>query len=193
MSTLPANKSSAPHDYHAASSVEELTEQNVKAIVKLDEAARKHRSFADRVAAVVARFCGSILFLWTHVAWFTGWILVNSLPGGMHFDPYPFTFLTFVVSLEAIFLSTFILISQNMETRLSERRNHLDLQINLLAEQENTKMLNMLTSIARAVGANVSNDPEAQVLEQATRPANLVDQIETALEQTDHTKAASGG
>jgi uncharacterized membrane protein len=193
MSTLPANKSSAPHDYEAASSVEELTEQNVKAIVKLDEVARKHRSFADGVASVVARFCGSILFLWTHVAWFTGWILVNSLPGGAHFDPYPFTFLTFVVSLEAIFLSTFILISQNMETRLSERRNHLDLQINLLAEQENTKMLNMLTSIARAVGANVSNDPEAQVLEQATRPANLVDQIETALEQTDHIKAASGG
>ena len=69
---------------------------------------------------------------------------INDLPGVPHFDPFPFTFLTLVVSLEAIFLSAFILISQNHETRLSERRNQLDLQINLLTEQENTKMLKLL-------------------------------------------------
>ena len=59
-----------------------------------------------------------------------------------------------MVSLEAIFLSTFILISQNQDTRISERRNHLDLQINLLSEQENTKMLMMLQAIAEKVGAD---------------------------------------
>lgn len=171
--------------YHKPDSVEALTQQNVSAIVKLDEAARRHRTFSDRLAAAVAAFCGSIVFLWTHVLWFAGWILFNSIPGWAHFDPYPFTFLTFVVSLEAIFLSTFILISQNQETRLSERRNHLDLQINLLAEQENTKILNMLTAIASAVGADVSDDPEAAILEQATRPESLVKQIETALEHSE--------
>jgi uncharacterized membrane protein len=92
-------------------------------------------------------------FVWVHIAWYSAWILVNSLPGIHPFDPFPFTFLTFMVSLEAIFLSTFILISQNHETRLSELRNNLDLQINLLTEQENTKMLRMLERIAEKVGA----------------------------------------
>jgi uncharacterized membrane protein len=73
------------------------------------------------------------------------------VPGVDHFDPFPFTFLTLIVSLEAIFLSTFILISQNYETRLSERRNQLDLQINLLSEQE-TKMLRILERIAKRWG-----------------------------------------
>ena len=85
-----------------------------------------------------------------------------------------------VVSLEAIFLSAFILISQNDETRLTERRSHLDLQINLLAEQENTKMLKMLDAIAAKVGANVGGDPELDVLQEATRPDRLLEQIEQA-------------
>jgi uncharacterized membrane protein len=69
-------------------------------------------------------------FVWVHVVWFGLWILINPIPGVKHIDPFPFTFLTLVVSLEAIFLSTFILISQNHDTRISERRNYLDLQIN---------------------------------------------------------------
>jgi uncharacterized membrane protein len=89
-----------------------------------------------------------------------------------------------VVSLEAIFLATFILISQNHETRLSERRNHLDLQINLLSEQENTKMLKILGRIAERVGVKIDDDPSVQVLEQATRPEKLVDQIEEASQQS---------
>src|SRR5204862_8125116 len=100
-------------------------------------------------------------------------------------DPYPFTFLTFIVSLEAIFLSTFILISQNHETRLSERRNQLDLQVNLLTEQENTKMLKVLERIADKVGANTQDDPSLQVLEQSTRTEKLVEQIEEATQKTE--------
>jgi len=119
-----------------------------------------------------------------HVVWFGVWVLANTLPGVRHFDPYPFTFLTFVVSLEAIFLSTFILISQNHETKLSERRSHLDLQINLLTEQENTKMLKILSSIAERVGAKTDDDVGVQVLGQPTRPESLVDQIEQASRQS---------
>jgi uncharacterized membrane protein len=63
------------------------------------------------------------------------------------------------VSLEAIFLSTFILISQNHETRLSERRNQLDLQVNLLSEQENTKMLTIIARIAKKLGVRTDDDP----------------------------------
>jgi uncharacterized membrane protein len=127
---------------------------------------------------VIASFCGSMRFVWLHVVWFGVWIVANTFPGLPHFDPFPFTFLTLCVSLEAIFLSTFILISQNHETRLTERRNHLDLQVNLLAEQENTKMLSMLKRIAEKLEVQIDDDHAIQMLEQATRPGKLVEQIE---------------
>ena len=160
------------------SSVEELTQRNVETVAKLEEAAREQRTRADRVAEVIAGFCGSMTFVWVHVLWFGGWIIFNLLPGIRHIDPFPYTFLTLVVSLEAIFLSTFILISQNHDTRVSEKRNHLDLQINLLSEQENTQMLRLLQQIAVKVGADVAHESHARVLEQHTNPEKLVEQIE---------------
>lgn len=166
--------------YREASTVEQLTEQNVKAIVELEQAARASRTFSQRAAQRIAQFCGSMTFVWVHVAWFGGWLLANALPGLKHHDPYPFTFLTLLVSLEAIFLSTFILISQNEETRLAERRNALDLQINLLTEQENTKMLQMLSAIARQLGMKLDDDGTLAVLEQVTRPEKLAEQIDKA-------------
>ena len=171
--------------YHEAESAQALTDRNVRTIVDLERSARASRSASERIADVVARFCGTLTFVWVHVAWFAAWILFNAWPGGHHPDPYPFTFLTLVVSLEAIFLSTFILISQNLENKVSERRSQLDLQINLLTEQENTKMLRMLKSIAEKVGADVSGDPDLAVLEESTRPENLVEQIERASAEVD--------
>jgi uncharacterized membrane protein len=177
---VKATSNSPSSDYHAPRTVEDVTERNVRTILELEKAAKANRSDADRIADIIAHFCGSMTFVWVHVVWFAGWILANNLPGLRPFDPFPFTFLTLVVSLEAIFLSTFILISQNHETRLGERRNQLDLQINLLTEQENTKMLRMLERIAEKVGANTDDDPSLQVLDQATNPERLVEQIEKA-------------
>ena len=183
--TRPKGKTpSIASDYHKPRTVEDVTERNVQTIAKLEEAAKANRSSANRLADRVANFCGSMTFVWVHVFWFGGWILLNSSAGLNHFDPYPFTFLTFIVSLEAIFLSTFILISQNHETLLTERRNNLDLQINLLTEQENTKLLRMLESIAEKVGAKIDDDPSLQVLDQATHPEKLIEQIEKATEDT---------
>lgn len=158
-------------------SAEELTEQNVDKVSQLEESARKHRTSADRIAEAIANFCGSMTFVWVHVIWFGGWILLNLIPGLPHFDQFPFTFLTLVVSLEAIFLSTFILISQNLETRISERRSHLDLQLNMLSEQENTKMITILLAIAEKVGADLTHDPHLAALSEETMPERLVEQI----------------
>jgi uncharacterized membrane protein len=166
--------------YRSAETEADVTRENVRAMRELEQAAMAKRTGADRVAAAIARFCGSMTFVWIHVALFAVWIGYNALPWFKPFDPYPFTFLTLIVSLEAIFLSTFILISQNYDMRVSERRNQLDLQINLLAEQENTKSLQMLERIARKVGAHLSDDPQARALEEATRPDSLVEQIEEA-------------
>jgi uncharacterized membrane protein len=166
--------------YRKSETGEDVTRQNVLAMRQLEEAAMARRTGADRVAAAIARFCGQMSFVWIHVVLFAVWIGYNALPWFKPFDPYPFTFLTLVVSLEAIFLSTFILISQNYDMRVSERRNQLDLQINLLAEQENTKALQMLERIAKKVGAHVSDDPQVRALEEATRPEALVRQIDEA-------------
>src|SRR5690606_32771401 len=139
---------------------------NVRAIVKLEAAARANRSRSERIAQAIASCCGNVWFVWVHAAFFALWIGFNAWPGQAHFDPFPFTLLTLVVSLEAIFLSTFILISQNEEARLGERRNALDLQINLLTEQENTRMLRMLERLCEKVGVPI-DDPTLAVLEQA--------------------------
>jgi uncharacterized membrane protein len=166
--------------YRKSATGDDVTRQNVVAMRQLEEAAMAKRTGADRVAAVIARFCGQMTFVWIHVVLFAAWIAYNTIPWVKPFDPYPFTFLTLVVSLEAIFLSTFILISQNYDMRVAERRNQLDLQINLLAEQENTKALQILERIAKKVGAHMGDDPQVRALEEATRPESLVEQIEEA-------------
>jgi uncharacterized membrane protein len=164
-------------------SAHDLTRRNVELIRKLEQAAKQERSRTDLVAEAIANFCGSMTFVWVHVVWFGAWIIINVAPGIHHLDPFPFTFLTLVVSLEAIFLSTFILISQNHDTKISERRNHLDLQINLLSEQENTKMIAMLQAIATKVGADIPHDPHLQALSEETAPERLVQQIESREEE----------
>src|SRR3954452_6088930 len=170
--------------YHHPKTVEERTQRNVQTIVQLEEATKGQRTRTDRIAEAIANFCGSMTFVSVHVVWFGFWMALNVLPGLPHVDVFPFTFLTLVVSLEAIFLSTFILISQNHDTRLSEKRSHLDLQINLLSEQENTKMLTLLARIAAKVGVEMTDDPDIAVLEEATRPEKLVEQIEQAIDVT---------
>lgn len=170
---------------------DELTKQNIRTIVELELAVRSANSFGQRLAAWVAAFCGSMTFVWIHVGWFAAWIILNTSPLlSRHPDPFPFTFLAVIVSLEAIFLSAFILNSQSQENRLTERRSHLDLQINLLTEQENTKMLKMLRSIADKVGADIDNDPDLAVLEESTRPEKLIEQIEEATARDDKRRRA---
>src|SRR5215475_13288858 len=170
-----------------------LTQRNIELIAQLEATAAAKRSPADYIADAITQFCGSMAFVYVHVVWFGGWILWHFLPGvpqAIRFDPYPFQFLTFVVSLEAIFLSTFILISQNRQNHITELRNHLDLQINLLSEQENSKVLPMLETLLRFHGL-VQPDPEVAPLAEATHPDMLVQQIEQTLEHNQQEESVS--
>jgi uncharacterized membrane protein len=171
--------------------VEELTQRNVELIGRLETAAADRLSAVDRVIDWITAFCGSTAFLVVHVLWFGAWLALNTVPGMRHFDPYPFQFLTLVVSLEAILLSTFILITQNRQAALADRRNHLDLQINLLSEQENTKMLVLLDRVARKLGVDECDDPEVRAMEQQAHPERLVEQIEQTLEKREPEGAPS--
>jgi uncharacterized membrane protein len=160
--------------------IQDLTARNLESVLHLEEHEHARRSISDRTADAITAFCGSMWFVWTHVVWFGAWIVLNAAPAS-RFDAFPFPFLTLVVSLEAIFLSTFILISQNRQSRVADRRNLLDLQIDLLAEQENTKLLTLLTRIAEKVGVELK-DAETAALEQTTRCDQLVEQIEESLQ-----------
>jgi uncharacterized membrane protein len=155
-------------------------ESNVWKVAHLEARAKKERTTGEKIAEYIANFCGSMAFVYIHLVWFGGWIVLNSF-SQWTFDPFPFTFLTLCVSLEAIFLSTFILISQNNETRLTERRNYLDLQVNMLAEQESTKTLELLQRIARKVGID-ADDAESKELLEPTNPEELLEKIKEAVE-----------
>jgi uncharacterized membrane protein len=177
----------SPAHYHRPRSVDDLTRHNIETVSRLEEAMLSKRTLSDRVADIIAGFCGSMAFVWVHVLWFSGWVVANTILPIKHMDPFPFQFLTLIVSLEAIFLTTFVMISQNRQGRASDRRNHLDLQINLLAEQENSKMLQMLDAIMHRLKIT-DTDPDVRVLEEATEPAELVKQIDEILD--NHTRAA---
>ncbi len=180
---------SSPHQ--APRSVEELTQNNIQTIIQLERKTDQDRSRGEAIIGQITSFFGHLMVVYVHLAWFVLWMAFNMLaPKHLHFDPYPFNFLTFTLSLEAIFLSIFILISQNRQAQTDERRNHLELQINLLAEQENTKILWMLERVAKHVGADISGDPDVRILEEATRPERLLDQIDQTLQQTQKSNGA---
>ena len=102
----------------------------------INEEMEINTTFFDRIADLTAAFSGSMTFLLLNLAWFAIWIGWNVLPGVPHFDPYPFGFLTMTVSLEAIFLSIFVLISQNRQTKKDRLRADAEYQVNLKAELE---------------------------------------------------------
>jgi uncharacterized membrane protein len=163
---------------------EEMVRTNVKTIADLEAAQRESRTRADRLVDGISRFCGSMFFVYLHVIWFALWIGINLSPiGHLRFDPFPFGLLTMVVSLEAILLSTFILITQNRQSQMADRRNHLDLQVNLLAEQENSKIIGMLEAIHKRLGI-WDEDPEVEALEEATRPEKVIQEIHRYVEET---------
>ena len=93
---------------------------------------RTRQRLQDRVADRITAFAGSMLFVYLHVAWFAVWIVLNV--AGWRFDPFPYGLLTLVVSLEALFLSTFVMLSQNREAARSDIRSEIDVETNVLSE-----------------------------------------------------------
>jgi uncharacterized membrane protein len=159
------------------------TQRNINEICEIEKNALSSRSRSDRLGDWISAQAGRMWFIVVHVAWFAMWMGFNV--GKAHpFDPYPYALLTMIVSLESIFLSLFILMSQNRATRQADQRSHLDLQINLLAEHENTKMLLMLQALCKHHHLVEANDPEIGQLAKRTEPQqvfrDLVDNLPAA-------------
>lgn len=112
------------------------------------------RSFLTQIADNLTEIFGSTTFLFLNGAFFIAWILINTgqTPGIAPFDPYPFGLLTMAVSLEAIFLSIFVLVSQNRSSYINSIREEVHLRVNLIAEEEITKVLEVLAELRREMG-----------------------------------------
>jgi uncharacterized membrane protein len=127
---------------------------NVQAIAKLEREVLDQQTLVDRVTAAITRLAGSATFIAVHAVWFAIWIVLNTK--GHAFDAYPFSLLNLVVALEAVFLTSVVLMTQNRMAQVADRRAHLDLQVNMLAEQELTAMLHMLQGLCTQAGVSVS-------------------------------------
>ena len=155
-----------------------VIERNIRTIIHLRTKAARERGLQSRIADAITSFSGRMVFAYVHIVWFGLWILLNTGYFGVRsFDPFPYGLLTMLVSLEAIFLSTFVLISQNRLGEETERRADLDLHIGLLTEHELTRVLQMLDVIQEKLGIVDHENSDLADLEMETKPEDVLAEI----------------
>lgn len=156
-----------------------IIEQNIHTIINTRRVAANQRTTEERLADTITNFSGRMYFVYFHIIWFGIWIAINLGDFGIQpFDPFPFGLLTMIVSLEAIFLATFVLISQNRLSAEADRRADLDLHIGLLAEHELTRVLKMLDQIQDKMGIENDTDQELHELEKNVHPEDVLKEMD---------------
>jgi uncharacterized membrane protein len=156
-----------------------VVESNIRSIEEHRCNAENTRTTQERIADGITRVAGSLWFVWLHTLWFAVWIALNlGLLGIPPFDPFPFGLLTTIVSLEAIFLSTFVLVSQNRQATIADQRAQLDLQINLLAEHELTRILELQDAMAKKLNVNDLDPQEVHELKAEVDPELVLQKLE---------------
>lgn len=159
--------------------VADIIEQNIQTMLHVRGVEDSRKTAQDRLADALTRFSGNMWFVYLHIAWFGWWVADNTgLIGSRIFDPYPFGLLTLIVSLEAIFLSTFVLISQNRAAAVADMRSDLDLQIDLLAEYEVTQLLRVVTAIGKKLDVPGCEGAELDQLEKPVAVGEVIKEIQ---------------
>ncbi len=156
-----------------------VLERNIRSLTERRRRERREAPLQARVADAITRFAGSMTFVYIHIVVFGTWAAVNS--GLVNWLPKwdeTFVILGTSASVEAIFLSTFVLISQNRMAALADKRADLDLQISLLAEHEITRVVALTSAIAARLGIEDANDPELKELKQDVAPEAVLDEME---------------
>ncbi len=153
--------------------------RNIEALCRRRAREERAASMEERIAEAIGRFTGRMSFVYLHVAVFGAWIAANVgwIPGVPVFDP-SFVVLAMVASVEAIFLTTFVLITQNRMARASDKRADLDLQISLLAEHEITKLATLVAALADKMGVQTEVDRELDEIQHDVAPNAVLDRIE---------------
>jgi uncharacterized membrane protein len=158
-----------------------VIQQNIRKIINLRLKSTREKGIQNRIADAITTFSGSMVFFYIHIIWFVSWIILNTGHTGIPaFDPFPYGLLTMIVSLEAIFLATFVLISQNMLSKEAERLSDLSLHTGLFTEHELTRVLQMLRVIQKKIG--ITNDDDSNIsdadLEMETKPEDVLSEID---------------
>jgi uncharacterized membrane protein len=137
-------------------------------------------SSQERAAAAISRFAGSMPFVYIHLVLYGGWIVANLdwLPGVRPWDP-SLVILAMEASVEAIFLSTFVLINQNRMAAEDDTRADLDLQVSLLNEHETTRLIAMVEAIANKLEVSIDSGEELEELKKDVAPEAVLDRIES--------------
>ena len=161
--------------------------QNIETAAKLERQFLEERTVTERIGDAIGSFAGSMKFVVIHVVVFAAWFLINGKIIGFipAFDPYPFILLSMAVSVEAVLLSTFVLMKQNRMAKRADIRNMLNLQIDLLAEKESTKNLQLLRSICRRLGIPDGDDLETKVLSEETAVEDLIRELNARMPACD--------
>lgn len=163
----------------------DVVNRNIAALLERRQAEERTKGFQERIADAITSFTGSMPFVYIHLVLFGSWILVNLawLPILEPFDP-SFVILAMVASVEAIFLSTFVLISQNRMQAVADRRAELNLHIDLLAEHEITRIITLVTAIGERLKVEESQNPELEELAKDVRPEKVLDRMSQAKQET---------
>jgi uncharacterized membrane protein len=157
---------------------------NIDTVIRLEKEYLDERTVMQRVADRIGEWVGSIAFLVIHLLWFSLWFLINTghVPAVRAFDPYPFIFLSMTVSVEAVLLSTFVLIKQNRSSMRAEQRAHLNLQIALLTEREMTAAIRILSALSQHFQLDPSSSaPEVQQMTKVTEIDRLMHELRRRL------------
>jgi len=156
-----------------------VLDRNIRALCRRRDEEARAASWQERVAAALTRFSGRMQFVYIHIAFFALWIAANLgwLPGVRIWDP-SFAVLAMVASVEAIFLSTFVLMTQNRMAAAADKRADLDLQISLLAEHEITRLAKMLAAISERLGVAIEDPRGLEEIERDVAPEAVLDRIE---------------
>jgi len=160
------------------SNMAHVVERNINALIERHERDEANATSAERISGIITDFTGSMRFVYLHLALFSLWIVWNLGWLGLPEFDESFVVLAMVASVEAIFLSTFVLISQNRMTAQADKRADLDLQICLLTEHEVTRLVSLVTQIAREMNIEQATDPELEELARDVQPERVLDAID---------------
>jgi uncharacterized membrane protein len=163
-----------------------IVQKNTRTMLELRQEAEKQKGVQQKFAALVARYVGSMPFIYIQLFFIASWVIINlkRVPGLRQFDPYPFPLLALITTIEAIFLAVFILVSQNRMSDLEEKREELGLQISLLTEHEVTRLMNLVDSIATHLKVT-GKDQDLKDLKKDTSPEKVLNVIEAEMDKIE--------
>ena len=165
--------------YGPPAELAQVVERNIQALLARRREEERTKSLQNRIADGITRFTGSMTFVYIHLVLFGLWIAINLGWLGLPRFDESFTILAMAASVEAIFLSTFVLITQNRMAAMADRRADLDLQVSLLAEHEVTKLVKLVSGIAERTGIETRADTDLEEIARDVAPDAVLDELET--------------